>query len=156
MQVVAGTCEAHMNAAPKSLDLAQSGPGATRDCLDDREAGHWDVDGPSRWQTGHVLHLARAAALGALNQESLKLGAIPFHHEQASADTTPLLAASNRCMHLTYYEASLDWASSSVPRRNSFDYEHSFVVDKVLFTVVAEVTVPSHGVVQNGIANVLR
>ena len=57
-----------------------------------------------------ALHLARAAALGALNQESLKLGAIPFHQEQASADTTPLLAASNRCMHLTYYEASLDWA----------------------------------------------
>lgn len=57
-----------------------------------------------------MLHLARAAALGVLNQESLKLGAIPFHHEQASTDATPLLAASNRCMDLAYYQACLDWA----------------------------------------------
>jgi tetratricopeptide (TPR) repeat protein len=57
-----------------------------------------------------TLHMARATALEALNQDSLKLGAIPFHHEHASAGAASLLAASDRCMALAYYDAALDLA----------------------------------------------
>jgi tetratricopeptide (TPR) repeat protein len=57
-----------------------------------------------------ALHLARASALEALNEDSLKLGAIPFHHEHASAGTASLLAASDRCMALAYYDAALNLA----------------------------------------------
>ena len=57
-----------------------------------------------------TLHRARAAALEELNCSAFSLGAIPFHHEQAAADVSPLLAASKHCMHFAYYEASLDWA----------------------------------------------
>jgi len=84
-----------------------------------------------------ALHLVRAAALEALKQESLKLGAIPFHHEQASVDMTPLLVASNRCMHLAYYEASLDWARRGLrmlgPDRGE---RYSALARNILFSLV--------------------
>jgi tetratricopeptide (TPR) repeat protein len=57
-----------------------------------------------------ALHMARATALEALNQDSLKLGAIPLHYEHAFAGGASLLAASDRCMELAYYDAALDWA----------------------------------------------
>lgn len=56
------------------------------------------------------LHHDRKRALEALNQQSLSLGAIPFHHEQANGDGETLLAASKYCMHMDYYEAARDWA----------------------------------------------
>jgi tetratricopeptide (TPR) repeat protein len=57
------------------------------------------------------LHRSRAHDLKALNEESLSLGAIPFHHEQAGDDVEPLLAAAKYCMHMDYYEAARDWAA---------------------------------------------
>lgn len=57
-----------------------------------------------------LLHLAQAKKLDVLKRDSLSLGAIPFHYEQASVDAAPLLAASNRCMHLAFYDAALGLA----------------------------------------------
>jgi tetratricopeptide (TPR) repeat protein len=56
------------------------------------------------------LHLERIAALTASESQSLSLGAIPFHHEQAMQDVAPLLSASMYCMRMAYYAACLDWA----------------------------------------------
>lgn len=57
------------------------------------------------------LHRARAAYLEELGQQSLSLGAIPLHHEQAGGAVEPLLAASKYCMHMDYYDAARDWAT---------------------------------------------
>jgi tetratricopeptide (TPR) repeat protein len=57
-----------------------------------------------------AMHLTSAAALAALDEPSLALGAIPFHHEQAGLDAGPLLAASRSCLDMACYEAALDWS----------------------------------------------
>ncbi len=58
-----------------------------------------------------ALHLARASLLAELDEPSLRLGAIPYHHEQAGGDVETLLAASTECMNLACYDAALDWAT---------------------------------------------
>ena len=57
-----------------------------------------------------AMHLARAESLGQLNEPSLALGAIPFHHEQAGGDAATLLAASRSCLDMGCYDAALEWA----------------------------------------------
>ncbi len=57
-----------------------------------------------------AMHLARATALADLGEPSLALGAIPFHHEQASGDAEKLLAASRCCLDMACYDAALEWA----------------------------------------------
>ena len=62
-----------------------------------------------------AMHLARAAALAALDEPSLALGAIPFHHEQAGGDAATLLAASRSCLDMGCYDAALEWAVRGRP-----------------------------------------
>jgi tetratricopeptide (TPR) repeat protein len=57
-----------------------------------------------------AMHLARAASLARLDEPSLALGAIPFHHEQAGGEVETLLAASRSCLHMACYDAALEWA----------------------------------------------
>ena len=57
-----------------------------------------------------AMHLARAASLSALEEPSLALGAIPFHHEQAGDNAEPLLIASRTCLDMACYDAALDWS----------------------------------------------
>jgi tetratricopeptide (TPR) repeat protein len=61
-------------------------------------------------QQRRQLHGERIAALTSSNSASLRLGAIPFHYEQAAQDVEPLLSASVYCMSMAYYDACLDWA----------------------------------------------
>ena len=83
---------------------------------------HVNADGTSdRLLAAHVysrlpapdrraMHFARAESLGRLNEPSLALGAIPFHHEQAGGDAATLLAASRSCLDMGCYNAALEWA----------------------------------------------
>lgn len=60
-----------------------------------------------------ALHDARAVALEARGDASLKLGAIPFHREHGSdpeAGASALTAALERCVLLGFYHAVLDLA----------------------------------------------
>lgn len=71
-----------------------------------------------------MLHLARAKELEGLNLDCLRLGAIPFHYEQAFASSAPLLAASSLCMDLAFYDAALDLALRG--RRMSGDHSRDY------------------------------
>jgi len=59
-------------------------------------------------------HTARAEALAALDEPTLRLGAIPYHLEHgtdpASAGGAALLEAHNECYERGFYEAALDLA----------------------------------------------
>jgi len=61
-------------------------------------------------QQRRQLHLERITALTSSDSQSVRLGAIPFHHEQATQDVVPLLSASMYCMKMAYYDACLDWS----------------------------------------------
>ncbi|TDV56280.1 tetratricopeptide repeat protein [Actinophytocola oryzae] len=58
------------------------------------------------------LHDERAAALSAMDEQSLRLGAIPYHLEHGTdpvAAGTALLDAANYCFDLGFYHAVLDY-----------------------------------------------
>jgi tetratricopeptide (TPR) repeat protein len=57
-----------------------------------------------------AMHLARAARLRGLDEPSLLMGAIPYHHEQAAEGVETLLTASRLCLALACYDAALDWS----------------------------------------------
>src|SRR5262249_11934000 len=57
-----------------------------------------------------AMHLARADQLTKLDEPSLRLGAIPYHHAQAGEGAEVLLTASRLCLEMACYDAALDWS----------------------------------------------
>ena len=94
---------------PSAAKLALADDYVASNCTSDRLLARHAYAGLAADQR-RDLHRARAKALEALQEKSLSLGAIPFHHEQAGDAVEPLLAASKDCIHMDYYAAALDWA----------------------------------------------
>lgn len=70
------------------------------------------------------LHLARARELEALDEQTLRLGAIPYHRSQAGPRTDDegrdLMAAADYCLRMGYYEATVELGRQG---RAAFDPE---------------------------------
>jgi tetratricopeptide (TPR) repeat protein len=83
-----------------------------------------------------ILHLARAKELDELNHECLRLGAIPFHYEQAGVNAASMLAASNRCMRLASYDVALDWALRGRRMNGNGHIDYSAFTRNILFSLL--------------------
>lgn len=74
-----------------------------------------------------ALHDERADALEALDMQSLRLGAIPYHRERgahpATSGAKALEHALNYCIDLGFYEATVDYGKRG---RALIDWEQSF------------------------------
>lgn len=96
------------------------------DCTSDNVLAQRAYDGLEATER-RELHRVRALYLENLDQQSLSLGAIPFHHEQAGDDVEPLLAASRYCLHMDYYEAARDWAARGRRMLDPLDRGETYV-----------------------------
>lgn len=99
---------AHLPLAQReALAQAYVASAHTSDALLERVA--YQALDPRRCQQ---LHDEQAVFLALLSQQSLRLGALPFHQEQGtgSPDTVQtLLTALRYCFHMGYYEAAVDF-----------------------------------------------
>jgi tetratricopeptide (TPR) repeat protein len=84
------------------------------------------------------LHAKRAADLASSCEQSIALGALPFHHEQARLDVAPLQQASAYCMRMGYYHAALDWAERALRliEPAAAGKQHSDLMRNVLFSLL--------------------
>ena len=84
------------------------------------------------------LHAKRAADLASSCEQSIALGALPFHHEQARLDVAPLQRASAYCMRMGYYHAALDWAERALRMIEpaAASKQHSDLMRNILFSLL--------------------